>query len=118
MPLGSHDGEYVKDLCGRNGHLAAFVGATLALVRAALAMVGLVLSARGATGVTYLGAQRTKLLHELRSAAHEGRRRPTRLGAIPIQADTLRHHGNVLFTKACIGAMLAFLGASNTSFDA
>jgi hypothetical protein len=52
------------------------------------------------------------------SANSESRRQNTDVSAIPVQANALLHHFDVLFLQARGGAMLAFLRACQAGFNA
>jgi hypothetical protein len=97
--------------------LPAFVGAALAFIGAPLAVVDIVLSTFHAAGFADLGTNAANLLHELRATTHEARRRPTDRRAVFVEPNTLGHHGDIAFTQASLGTVLAFLGASNASID-
>jgi hypothetical protein len=82
-----------------------------------LAVVRFVLAALCAAGFTDFRADATKLVRELRSAAHKGRRAPASLSTVAVQADTLRHLGHVPFLKARTGTVLALLGTRDAGFN-
>lgn len=100
------------------GHLAAFLGATLALVGTVLAMLFAMLAALDAAGVADLGTEAADLASEVRPAAHKGGGRPADGGAIAIEPDTLDHRGHFLFVQTGIRAVVAFLGAADARLDA
>jgi hypothetical protein len=90
----------------------------LALVGAALTVINIMPSALSATSLADIGAYATKFLHELRAAAHEACRGPAHRRAVFVEPNALGHHGDIAFTQASLGAVLAFLGAANASIDA
>jgi hypothetical protein len=102
---------------GGSGHLAAFFGAALTGLCAALAVVMLVLFAFRAAGVTDFGADAADVAGELGTAAHIACGAPAHLGAVNVEADALRHHLHIFLAQARIRAMLAFLRAFHTRFD-
>jgi hypothetical protein len=102
----------------RTRHLSALFSASLTFVRTALAMIGLVLAALRTTCLTNICAKLADCRGKLRSATHKGGGRPTDLRAVVIKADTVRHHFHVFFAKTRLTAMLALLGATDTSFEA
>jgi hypothetical protein len=103
---------------GLGGHALAFLGAAVALVRTALAMLHVVPPAFLATGAANLGANAANIGGELRTRGHQHRRRPTNNGTVAIQRDAPRHHLHVLFAQALGGAMRAFVGAVVAGFNA
>ena len=81
-------------------------------------MIHSVLAAFGATGFAHFCAKAAQLLRESRATAHECRRSPTALSAVAVEADALSHFRDIRFLQTHIGAMLAFLCACYTGFDA
>ena len=72
----------------------------IALVGAALAMIGLMLPTLGRTTLADISAEGTELLSETRSARHKSSCRPARLRAILVQTNALRHLRDILLAKA------------------
>jgi hypothetical protein len=103
---------------GNAGHAAAFFGALLARVGATLAVLGFMLATLRSTGIADVGAHAANIVHELRSPTHEGGGGPADGGAIPVQPDALNHCCHIVFAETGISAMLTFLGASETCFNA
>ena len=102
----------------RPRHLAAFVRTTLAFVGATLTVIHLVLPTLGSAGVTNVRAHPTDFLGKLRTATHEGGRRPADLGAVVVQPNALSHLGDILLAEACVAAMLALLRATDAGLHA
>lgn len=96
-------------------HLSKFFGTTTTLFRTALTMLHLVLRAFSAAGFC---AGFADIVHELRTSTHQCRSGPTKVGAIAIEANTFRHHRDVLFAETRVGPMLAFLSTADTRFNA
>lgn len=99
-------------------HAAALLGAVLACVRTALAVVYLVLATLRAAGFANVGADAAQLLGELRIPAHKGRGLPADSSTVVVQANTLCHFRNVALTQACIGTVLTSLSTFDARLDA
>jgi hypothetical protein len=97
--------------------LSAFDGTSLALVRAPLAMVHVMLPAFCTTRFANVGTDGADLLHEIRAAAHVGSREKANLRAIVVHPNTIGHFGYVCFVQAGICTMLAFLCTPQTGID-
>jgi hypothetical protein len=97
--------------------LAAFLGATLALVCAALAVIHFMFAAFGSARVANVRTKTTELLRELRASAHERSGGPATLRTILVESDALSHHGDVFLPQAFVTAVFAFLRAANASVD-
>lgn len=100
------------------GHLSTLICATPAFFGTAATVIGIVFGTLCATGVADFRAYTTDVVHELRTAAHQRCRRPANLSTITIQANAFRHHRDVLFFQASVGATFAFLRTADTGFDA
>jgi hypothetical protein len=58
-----------------------------------------------------------KVVHELRALTDESNGDPTHLGALPIEANAVRHFVGVWFTDASVETTIAFLHTADTSLD-
>jgi hypothetical protein len=87
-------------------------------VRAALAMLGFKLTAFDGARLANVGADSTKLLHELRTPAYVSGRRPANLGAVLVEPNALGRFADVPLVEASVGAMFAFLGTAYARLDA
>jgi len=98
-------------------HLPTFFGTTTTLFRTALTMLHLVLRAYSAAGFARFCAGFADVVHELGTATHKRRSGPAEIGAIAIQANTFRHHRDILFAETRGSAVLAFLSTANARFN-
>jgi hypothetical protein len=102
----------------RCGHLAAFFGAATTRLGTALTVCGLVRCAFLGAGLANFGTHAAKLGRELRAAAHPCGGHPTRVGTVTVQANALRHLGDITFAEARVGTVLTGLGTADAGFDA
>jgi hypothetical protein len=105
-PSRPHNRLFLRDL-------AAFLRAVTAGIRAAFAVFVVGLAAFRSAGVADFRAERTEAGVKLRSATHESCCCPANVGAVDAKARALFSDPETL-----VGAMLAFLSASNASVDA
>lgn len=99
-------------------HTAAFFSAALAGVRAALAVIHLVLATRGAARFTDIRTNPAQLLRKLRASAHKGRRQPAGFCAVAVQANALGHFGDIALAQARIGTVFTGLGTFDAGLNA
>ena len=95
------------------GDFPALFCALAARFGAAFAMLVVVLAALGGASVADLRAKLAEMRVELRSAAHESRRQPAKVGAINTEPRAFFHA-----PQAGVAAMFALLGATNAGVDA
>lgn len=99
-------------------HSAARFGAFTARLCTGLAVLGPVLVALGSARVADKGAELAKATREGAASSHELRSCPTDRRAVSIEADTVRHHLDVLFLQAGGRTVVALGGACVASLDA
>jgi hypothetical protein len=81
-------------------------------------VVVLVLGTFPSASVTKVGTKTANFFDERRSPAHECRRCPAQRRTIPVGADAVRHHGDIILGETGIGTVFASLGALHAGFDA
>jgi hypothetical protein len=84
-------------LNGHTGHLTADLGTLAAGFCAGLAMLRREFFAFDGASIANLCTKPAKLFQKPRSAAHEGRRLPTKLGTVPVEPNALGHLSDVGF---------------------
>jgi hypothetical protein len=96
---------------GQACHALALLRAAFARIGAALAVVGLMLTAFLGTGLANLGAHLAHAASKLAAPRHHGCGKAARLSAIHIQRNAMRHHLHVIFFQAGCGTFIASHGA-------
>lgn len=98
-------------------HLPAFFSTASAGSRALLAVIGIVLGALFRASCTGFGTHRAELRGKGRASCHFPGGERAEVRAAPVQADTLRHHLDVLLGKARTGAVFAGQGTGLAGVD-
>ncbi len=98
-------------------HLPAFFSTASAGSRALLAVIGFVPGAFFRARFAGFGTHRAEWLGERRATRHFPGGERTEVRAAPVQADTLRHHLDVILGKARTGAVFAGQGTGLAGFD-
>lgn len=115
--LSDQAGQWRDDLHCRSRHLPTLIGALVTRLCALLAMIHFMFLALSGTCLTKVSTQFARLLGELRSTAHQSRRRPTDLRTVPVCFDAVCHLSDIRFAQTRIGTMLAGLGTLHTSVN-